>query len=292
VPGSEAKGMDLIMNEWPLLIFTISLQAAIGGMFMLWLFQLLNKDSNLAMFNLFKIPLIFIAGLSLIGLGSSFAHLGAPINALNTIRHIGSSWMSREIIVTGAFIGISILTTVWTLYSKKVSSWLLFGGSIVGFVDVYCMAAIYSNSLIGPWTSIHTFLSFYGTTLILGAVLIVALLTPNLFKEEMVYKKKRFFKTALTITLFGFGLHIIGTALFSPMAETAIIGNSAGVTNMTTYLVLVTLRWIISILGVSLLGYLTLSTYKKSYISIAALTLIVFVLSEGMSRYVFYMLGP
>ncbi|TMN22144.1 cyclic nucleotide-binding protein [Lentibacillus cibarius] len=280
------------MHEWPLLVFTISIQTAIGGIFMLWIFQLINRKRNLDTASLFKIPLIVIGVLSLVGLGASFAHLGAPINALNTIRHVGSSWMSREILVTGTFIGLAVLNTAWVLYRKQILPWLLITTTVVGFVDVYCMAAIYTKSLIGPWNSINTFMSFYGTTLILGAVLAVALLTPKLYKQKLELVAKQFLKTTLIITLSGFGLHIIGTALFSPEAlETTIVGSSMAASVIATYKVMVATRWIISILGVALLGYLTLSSYKKSFTSLTFLTLAVFVLSEGMSRYVFYLLG-
>ena len=80
------------MHEWALLIFTICVQTAIGGMLMLWLFQReISKAGKEDSFAILKIPLIIIAALSLVGLIASFAHLGTPGNALNTIRNIGTS---------------------------------------------------------------------------------------------------------------------------------------------------------------------------------------------------------
>lgn len=281
------------MNEWPLLIFTISVQTAIGGLFMLWIFQLRNKDKNQQeIFELLKIPLIVIAGLSLIGLGGSFAHLGSPMNALNTIRNIGSSWMSREIVVTGAFIGLAVLTTMWALYRKKVSSWLLLGASIVGFIDVYCMAAIYTESLIDPWHSANTFLSFYGTTFILGSVVAVALLIPHLYKKGMEIEAKQFMKIALAFSVLGIGLQLIGTALLSStVTDISIIGGIGAADVLSSYQVMIVSRWIISIIGLALFGYLAATSYKKSFGALTLLTLVVFVMSEGMGRYVFYILG-
>jgi len=280
------------MNEWPLLIFTLSIQAAIGGIFMLWVFQLINRRKNLDLQSLFKLPLIIIGALSIIGLAASFAHLGAPINAFNTIRHIGSSWMSREILVTGTFIGLSVLNVAWLLYRKKVLPWLLIVTAIVGFVDVYCMAAIYTHSLVGPWNSVNTFMSFYGTTLILGAVLVVALLTTSLYRQGMELEVKQFMRVALITALAGFGFHIIGTALYTPEpTEVTIVSSTISASVMATYKFMTGTRWVISILGVTLLGYLALSSYKRSYTILTILTLIVFVLSEGMSRYVFYLIG-
>ena len=281
------------MHEWPLLIFTIAMQAAIGGIFVLWIFQMRHRKKEIPeMFNLFKIPLIVIALLSLVGLGASFAHLGAPLNALNTIRNVGSSWMSREILVTGMFIGLVFLTVVWTLYRKKVSSWLLLAAALIGLVDVYCMAAIYSNSLIGPWNSIHTFMSFYGTTLVLGAVLAIVLLIPSLYKQKMELEAKHFFKTAIIFVLSGIGFHVIGVALFpATMAETSIIGSTVATGDLSSYQGMIASRWIISVLGIVLLGYMALSSNKKYFVNLSFIALLIFVLSEGMSRYVFYLMG-
>ncbi|MBY7142066.1 dimethyl sulfoxide reductase anchor subunit [Virgibacillus sp. NKC19-3] len=281
------------MHEWPLLIFTITMQAAIGGIFMLWFFQLRNRNKEtLNMFHLFKIPLIVIALLSLVGLGASFAHLGSPMNAMNTLRNIGSSWMSREILVTGLFIGLACVNAAWALYRKKISSWLLLVATLVGFVDVYCMAAIYSNSLIGPWNSIHTFLSFYGTTFILGAVLAVALLIPTLYKQKMELEAKQFLKIALITVLVGIGFHAIGIALFpATMVETSIIESTATAGVLSSYQGMIASRWVISVLGIALLGYLVLSSNKKYLVNLSFIALLIFVMSEGMSRYVFYVLG-
>ncbi|TRM11969.1 cyclic nucleotide-binding protein [Lentibacillus cibarius] len=281
------------MNEWPLLIFTIAMQAAIGGIFMLWVYQLRCKDKeNLDMFNLFKIPLVIIAGFSLVGLGASFAHLGAPTNAFNTLRHVGSSWMSREILVTGMFIGLTFITAAWAFYRKKVSPWLLLVTALVGFIDVYCMAAIYSNSLISPWNSIHTFMSFYGTTFILGSVLAVALLATALYRQKMELEAKQFTKVALIIAMMGIALQVIGTALLPvTMTEVNMIEASAITELLSGYTGMVTLRWIISILGIALLFFLAVSSYKKSFAALSFIMLLTFVMSEGMSRYVFYVLG-
>src|SRR5699024_12773765 len=97
----------------------------ISVIFMLCVFQFINRRMNLDLQSLFKLPLIIIGDLSIIGLAASFAHLGAPMNAFNTIRHIASSWMSREILVTGIFIGLAVLNVAWLLYRKKVLPWLL-----------------------------------------------------------------------------------------------------------------------------------------------------------------------
>ncbi|API92926.1 MULTISPECIES: DmsC/YnfH family molybdoenzyme membrane anchor subunit [unclassified Virgibacillus] len=281
------------MNDWSLLIFTIAIQAAIGSIWMLWMFQFKHKKkTDQEIFQLFKVPLIVIAALSIIGLGASFSHLGTPSNAFNTIRNIGSSWMSREILVTGMFIGIVVVACAWALYRQRISPWLLFGAGLIGLVDVYCMAAIYTNSLVGPWNSIYTFMSFYGTTFILGSVLAGALLTPVLYKQKKDLEAKQFLNIAFIIMLSGVALQVIGVALFpTSMQEINMIGETVETAILSSYKGMIASRWIISIVGIALFGYLTISTFKKLYTRLMILTLLLFVMSEGLSRYVFYLLG-
>lgn len=281
------------MNEWALLIFTLALQASIGGMFVLWIFKIrsskLKEDEA---YHLFKMPLIVIAALSLIGLGASFAHLGAPINALNTIRNIGSSWMSAEIVLTGAFIGLACLTAGLAIVQKRVTSWLMLTTAIVGLIDVYSMGALYSSTLVNGWNSVNTYTAFFGTTFILGAVLAVALIAPKLSKETIEVDMKSFIKSAFVIAAAGFVIQVVGSAMFfTVINEVTMIDSVSATTILANYKGMIASSWIISIIGIFLLGYLAVSKSKKAMVSLVFATLSILVLSEGLSRYVFYVIG-
>ena len=184
------------MNQWALFIFTIAVQASIGGIFVLCILKLRSsKLKEDEVYHLFKMPLIVISVLSLLGLSASFSHLGAPMNAFNTIRNLGSSWMSAEIVLTGAFIGLTCLTAGLTIVQKKVTTWLLLVTAIVGLVDVFSMGALYSSTLVNGWNSVNTYTSFFGTTFILGAVLAVSLVAPKLSKETTHIDTKGFIRS-------------------------------------------------------------------------------------------------
>lgn len=281
------------MNEWALFIFTIALQASIGGMLMLWIFKIrsskLKEDEA---YQLFKMPLIVIAVLSLLGLGASFAHLGTPTNAFNTIRNIGSSWMSVEIVLTGAFIGLACLTAGLTIVQKRVTSWLMLVTAIVGLIDVYAMGALYSTTLVNAWNSVHTFSSFFGTTFILGAVLAVSLIAPRLSKETTELDIKVFIRTAFIIAAAGFVIQVVGSAMFFTVVnDVTMIESVSASTILANYKGTIASSWIVSIIGMFLLGYLTVSKSKKAFVSLAFVTLSIFLISEGLSRYVFYVLA-
>ncbi|QED49460.1 dimethyl sulfoxide reductase anchor subunit family protein [Cytobacillus dafuensis] len=281
------------MNEWALLIFTVCMQAAIGGTIMLAIFyKKISETGEEQTFLVMKMPLVVFAGLSLVGLGASFAHLGAPENALNAIRHLGSSWMSREILATGLFIGAISVTTVLGFVQKKVNLWLLLIASIIGIVDIFFMGAIYANSLVSGWNSINTYTSFIGTAIVLGPVLAASLIVPILRKKENQTLAQHFVKYSFSISILGIAVQLVGLALFPTVVpEVNMIAGTNAIATLEGYQGTVALRWIIEVIGVGLLGYLSISKNKKVSLSFAYIALAAIFLAEGMSRYMFFVLG-
>ncbi|MEY1635031.1 dimethyl sulfoxide reductase anchor subunit family protein [Morganella morganii] len=163
------------MNEWSLLIFTYMMNAAAGlcvvsGGFAVHLSRCLPADS----FKRFMMLTIFII-CTIAGAGSvaSITHLGVPLNAPNAVNNVFSAWLSREVVVTAAFVGALGVSFLW-LWKTGKFSFLLYGGAMaVGLADIFCMASIYRYTSILTWNDINTYLMFYGTTLTLGAVLFV-----------------------------------------------------------------------------------------------------------------------
>lgn len=281
------------MHEWPLLIFTVCLQAAIGGMFMLAIFyKKLNELGEEKAFKIMRTPLIVIVVLSIIGLAASFMHLGAPSNAINTIRNLGTSWQSREILVTGMFIAAACITLGLALVKKKVNLWLVIATAVIGFIDVYCMGAIYANTLVSGWNSINTYTSFFGTAIVLGPVLAASLIVPMLREKENEVLAQSLVKYAFIISIFGIAVQLVGVALFSTsMPEVNMIAGTNALTSLEGYATTVGLRWIIEVLGIGVLGYMSISKEKKLPLSTAYVALVALFFAEGMSRYVFYVLG-
>lgn len=274
------------MEQWALLIFTISMQAAIGGTLILALFYKNLKASSNDIIKTYKLPLIVISVISLIGLGASFAHLGTPTNAFNTILGFGSSWMSREIVFTGAFIGLICLTTVLVIFQKKINNILLIAAAVIGLIDVYCMAAIYANTFISSWRHANTFLSFYGTTFVLGTVLAVVFIIPSIENKDQV---QSFIKKSFYIALLGIGVQLIGVSMQSAASSELLqIGATMSAVNYESTLAI---RWIVEIVGILILAYLALSSSKKVTYSFVYAALLAILIGEGMSRYVFYAIG-
>ncbi len=169
------------MHEWPLLIFTLLVQASVG----LTLFSAINAFNRQANSQALRVALVISCVLGGVGLIASVAHLGYPLNAFNSLRHIASSWLSREIIFAALYLGVLGVTTLLALFAKRIVPLLMLLAGLIGLVDVYCMSNIYISASVVTWMHFNTLFMFYGSVLILGAVLAMLMLVPRGRNGEM-----------------------------------------------------------------------------------------------------------
>ncbi len=116
-----------------------------------------------------KMHIIFGMVALLLGIFSSAMHLGRPLGAWRAFLGLKKSWLSREIVVFGALIGISAVWTVQEFTSivpKEIPLGML--TIIVGMLGVFCSAMIYDDTKRPFWHISVSGPKFIGTTLILG----------------------------------------------------------------------------------------------------------------------------
>ena len=123
--------------------------------------------------------LILAEVMLLIGLGASFAHLGRPERAWRAVLMWRTSWLSREVIVMPAFIGVIAL---WWLALRagidmgKSAPLLPLAAIVVAGVLWYCTAMIYAClRFIQEWAQPLTLVNFTLIGLSSGLVLASAL---------------------------------------------------------------------------------------------------------------------
>ncbi|PLR35153.1 dimethyl sulfoxide reductase [Chimaeribacter coloradensis] len=178
------------MNEWPLLVFTLLVQASVGMVLMGalaggWLRRVLTAEQHFTALR----PLLLLAPvLAALGLLASVAHLGYPLNAFHALRHVASSWLSREILLASLYLGIVGLAALLALLTRRVSLLLLLLGGLVGLADVGCMAGIYINSAVITWMHLNTAVMFYGTVISLGVMLGAAVLCRGPVSPELMQR--------------------------------------------------------------------------------------------------------
>ena len=276
------------MHEWPLLLFTVTIPAAVGSVLFLWLIHGKITKSGGNSVTVMKLPLLVTVVVSFVGLIASFFHLGSPENAFNVLRGFGRSWMSNEIVFTGAFIALVCLTTGLLFVQKKVQPILLLITGIVGLVDIYCMASAYAVTRVNGWDHLNTYVVFYGTAFSLGPVLGASMMLRTIKADQM----KKVVKWAFLIGIFGVAIQVIGAAMFAGYTpEVQLITGESAAAKLESYSGMIGFRWAIEMLGLGVMGYLSLSSKPKVSYSLVYAALLVFVAAEGMSRYVFYVLG-
>lgn len=277
-----------MMHEWALLILTVCIPAVVGGFLFLWMTSKKLEKAGQETYQVMKLPLIVLAGLSIIGLFAAFFHLGTPTHAFYTVLGFGRSWMSNEIVVTGVFIALACITAGLALLQKKVNPLLMLLTGIVGLVDVFCMAKLYAVTQINGWNNINTYLVFYGTVFTLGPVLSASLMGIKL-KGETLHE---IVKSAFFITIFGIAIQAIGTAIFSvSIPDVQMINGASAVESLSAYGGMITVRWVLEVAGLILLGVLALTTVHKINYSVVYVALLILIIAEAMSRYAFYVIG-
>jgi anaerobic dimethyl sulfoxide reductase subunit B (iron-sulfur subunit) len=163
-------------EEFPLLLFTLLSQMAIGGVWiMAWVFQPLW---SLVQFNatILKLIPILLVGLCLgAGMLASLAHLGNRRNAWRVFSNLRRSSLSKEVLFTGIF-GLGLfLTFLSVILQQDVVFWLLFT-SAGGLGLVYNMAQVYRFPAAPGWNTWRTNASFVVSSLLLGFSAMIPLL--------------------------------------------------------------------------------------------------------------------
>ncbi|SDG46348.1 dimethyl sulfoxide reductase anchor subunit family protein [Desulfosporosinus hippei] len=166
--------------EWPLIVFTVLSQISIGI-----IVGLLGLDCrNQLKEKLFKQGVVVSGILLMIALLASLFHLGHPEAAYRAITHLGSSWLSREIL-------FFILTFVGWLYllwlsfhpAGKLRSSLLIT-SVLGLLGIISSAMIYVLPRVPAWNNVAPVFFFILTAGLLGALALVILGGKELQPEQ------------------------------------------------------------------------------------------------------------
>ncbi|MCC2307916.1 dimethyl sulfoxide reductase anchor subunit family protein [Cellulomonas chengniuliangii] len=169
------------VHELPLVAFTILAQMSVGSFVVLGVIHLfgIRKHGHGAVDKLSDPALYAIGPAMVLGLIASIFHLGSPMNALNTINHLGSSWLSREIFFGSAFacMGAVFAVVQWRRWLTPLLRQILAGATaLVGLVLVYSMSMVYMLPTVPAWNHWATPVTFFTTTFLLGALAVGAAL--------------------------------------------------------------------------------------------------------------------
>ena len=278
------------MKKLSLILFTILSQAAVGAFWVLMIIQVFFT-SKIAE-NLFSFSLIIITMMMVGSLLIAMGHLGSPLIAFKAIRHVHSSWLSREVILASFFAGLCLVTTYLQYFKTGLStletltSWLT---AIIGFIFIYSMGKLYMLKTVPWWNSILTPFGFFLTATILGGLFIMLLLMIGIFVENTTINPM--LSEAFRLITIGILLFLCFEMLVIPTRVTRLFSGSKfqqGLVQsfMDQFGQLYYLRLGISLLGILFLGRMLL-THRFS-LGFFFIPFLLLVFAEFLGRYLFY----
>ncbi len=281
----------MFAEEWPLMMFTLISQLAIGSFILLvFVRTILNKKDAQAAKRLTNFGFLAVGPLMALALIFSLFHLGTPMGAYRSILNLGSSWLSREILTAGGFFVLWFVS--FRGYQKENAGntlgWIT---SLVGLVAIFSMASIYGNSVRPAWDNINTYVGFYGTTFALGSLGAASFIAygakGNVLSEDTIALLKRVSLVAAVAVI----LPLIYLPVFvSSLGSGGSAAQASGQLLAGSYAFTLVARGVLSLIGAGLLyfGLGKATTTKLIPTNLIYLAFIMVVAGEFIGRYVFY----
>ncbi|MEA5022077.1 hypothetical protein SDC9_17170 [bioreactor metagenome] len=264
-------------EHFALTVFSICIQAAVGIMLFVAIGRLMNKEG------VFKNAVVTATGLGIIGMLASLLHLGRPLSAMNALFQFGTSWLSREIWFTAIFVGLTVVAAV-LLYAKPQAAGavtgLSAGAALVGLIDVFAMARIYSSASVPVWQSAATTIEFLAAALSMGAMLFLVLSLKEAGKMKKI--------VALTVA----AVVAVQVAVVIPYFIS--LGAGTGTALQASLMILgslktaVAIKWLFILAGAGLVLWLAKDELSKSVSGAVAGSAALILVGQVVGRYVFY----
>lgn len=296
-------------NEWALVIFTVVMQMAVGSFVMLGGVHFfatrrngIEEADKLSDRSLFAIGPIVVVGLLV-----TFLHLGNPINAPRAITNFATSWLSREIVLSLAFVIGGALFALMQWRKVGSASIRIAVGVVVaaiGLVLVYTMSMIYRIPSIPAWDTVATTLTFFVTAFLLGGMALGAAFVANFWyirSKKMDPKNVSYSMLAtslrwialISVALLGLQFIIIPLYLAQLATETLPAASASLAIISVQNSGIFALRLILLFIGAGLLSIFVYSmTSSESRVrvmgNVALLAFVLVLVSEILGRYLFY----
>ncbi|MFN8447377.1 MAG: DmsC/YnfH family molybdoenzyme membrane anchor subunit [Anaerolineae bacterium] len=296
-------------HEWALIIFTVVMQMAVGSFIILGgvHFFAARRNGIDEADKLSDRALLAIGPIVVLGLLVTFLHLGNPINAPRALANIGTSWLSREILLSLLFcVGGAVFAF---LQWRKISTAQIRNGlalivAVIGIVLVYSMSMVYRLFSIPAWDTVATQATFFLTTFLLGSLAMGAAFVANFWyirRKSMDPKNVHYTMLATSlrwialITIALLGLQFLVVPLY--LGALGAAGTPATVASIELIAqqqgLIFALRLALLFVGGGLLTvfvYAMASSENKLRVvsNLAYLAFALVLVSEILSRYLFY----
>ena len=157
-------------DDLPLISFTLLVQLALGAVALAAMAPL--RTAGLGDASALTLRLLWVAGGALVAASAlSLLHLGVKTGALRALRNLRTSWLSREVLFTALFTGLTLAAALLHTMGSNVAGNLLWLVTLTGFAAVFTMSRLYQETIRPAWATANTPLSFFAAAVLLGVAL-------------------------------------------------------------------------------------------------------------------------
>lgn len=229
------------MEELPMILFTVIAQMAVGAFWALGLVQLLGRLRKLpgeAIDRVTDTSLFAVGPLLILGFFAAFFHLNDPFHAPFTLMHVGSSWLSRELLSGVLFGGFGFVFALcqWNKWlGRTVRDVLAVLTALSGLALLISMSGVYcSLRTIPAWHTPAVPVFFFASALLTGplAVALSLLLVWKKALSATELPEAKGWRSRLAVGQIDDDLKSL---VHSAMQILTIVGAASGVVIMITY---------------------------------------------------------
>lgn len=149
----------------------------------------------------------------------SLLHLGDPGRAFHAARHWRSSWLSREVVLAVAFLGLLAAAAVVASRLQDRPHRLalvLVPAALAGVLLVAAMAGVYMLPTVPAWSGPRTPLAFAVSTVLLGAAAVLAVAGGALDADRDRARSSRLSRILLGVVVAALAVKLLAALLLAP----------------------------------------------------------------------------
>jgi anaerobic dimethyl sulfoxide reductase subunit C len=274
------------LHDLPLIIYTLCLQSAVGIYVVSRMVAWTQTEKTQRMRFMW-----LVGGLGVAGVIASFLHMGYPWNAALTMTNLGTSWLSREIVMTVSFGAAWLISLIFERQEAgKVETrngWAILT-SLIGLGLIGVMSMIYRTTAFPAWEHGSTTAGFYATAGLIGTAVVFA---------GLCFKKAEEEPKALSALVIG-GVAMLALQMAAVASLGAYLGTAGPEAAKTAallagpYAVLVWARVILVVVGTAILMPLAWRQWAQKKVTslpgLAAALVALVVVGELVGRVLFY----
>lgn len=296
------------IREWALPVYTILIQLTVGALIVLWAIRHLtySKFKHVEMDKITRDPILVIVFTVVVAMIGAHFHLSKPFLSFYASRNFLHSWLSREIVFTMLFFLASFLVLILSRFYDERRRFITTTGWVAvffGVILVYCMARIYMLPTQIAWNSPWVVVSFYNTTLLLGAITIISLLVLDLKFSEIQNNNETPIREKVIEHSLAWLIYVVIVTIFISLAVNLIQiadlskGDLISTTSLQLllqlYYPLLIMRGLTVIIAAILLGFLAYQKHNQTVILQNIMTpvfmsCLLILIGEIIGRFLFY----